>query len=46
VKLLIVEDDESVTRFLKQAATEAGYAVQVVDDGLVALQTAKRCRLM
>jgi DNA-binding response OmpR family regulator len=36
MKVLIVEDDESVSRFLKQATTEAGYAPQVVGDGLAA----------
>lgn len=40
MKVLIVEDDESVARFLKQATMEAGYAVEVCDDGLRALQTA------
>ncbi|MBV9468738.1 MAG: response regulator transcription factor [Abitibacteriaceae bacterium] len=41
MNVLIVEDDESVARFLKQAAGEAGYVVQVVHDGLVALNTAQ-----
>jgi DNA-binding response OmpR family regulator len=41
MKILIVEDDESVARFLKQATQEAGYAVEMVEDGLLALQTAK-----
>lgn len=41
MKVLIVEDDESVARFLKQATTEAGYATEVIDDGLQALQMAK-----
>ena len=41
MKVLIVEDDESVARFLTQATLEAGYAVEVVDDGLLALHTAK-----
>lgn len=41
MKILIVEDDESVARFLKQATQEAGYTVETVDDGLLALQTAK-----
>lgn len=41
MKILIVEDDESVARFLKQATQEAGYTVEAVDDGLLALQTVK-----
>jgi DNA-binding response OmpR family regulator len=41
VKVLIVEDDESVARFLKQATLEAGYTAEVIEDGLQALQTAK-----
>ena len=41
MKVLIVEDDTSVARFLKQAATEAGYSVQVEGDGLDALDTAR-----
>jgi DNA-binding response OmpR family regulator len=41
VNLLIVEDDDSVARFLKQATTEAGYSAQVVGDGLDALDAAK-----
>jgi len=41
MNVLIVEDDESVARFLKQAVSEAGYAAQVVGDGLVALDAAQ-----
>lgn len=41
MNVLIVEDDNSVARFLKQAMTEAGYSPQVVSDGLDALDTAK-----
>lgn len=33
VKLLIVEDDRSVSRFLRQAAEEAGYVVETAEDG-------------
>ena len=44
MNVLIVEDDASVARFLKQAMTEAGYSPQVVDDGLDALNTAKAIR--
>src|SRR5579859_285296 len=40
VNVLIVEDDESVARFLKQATTEAGYVAQVIGDGAEALETA------
>ena len=40
MNVLIVEDDESVARFLDQAVTEAGYAAQGVADGLSALETA------
>ena len=41
MNILIVEDDESVASFLKQATTEAGYAPQLVDDGLDALEMAR-----
>ena len=40
MNVLIVEDDESVARFLDQAVTEAGYAAQVVGDGVSAVETA------
>jgi DNA-binding response OmpR family regulator len=40
LNLLIVEDDESVARFLRQATAEAGYVSQVVSDGQTALETA------
>jgi len=33
LRILIVEDDASVARFLKQALSEAGYAAIVVEDG-------------
>ncbi|MCE1246789.1 MAG: response regulator transcription factor [Firmicutes bacterium] len=41
MNILIVEDDESVARFLKQATTEAGYRPQVVSDGIDAFNTAR-----
>jgi DNA-binding response OmpR family regulator len=41
MNVLIVEDDDSVARFLKQAMTEAGYGPQVVGDGLDALALAR-----
>lgn len=41
MNILIVEDDDSVARFLKQAVTEAGYTAQVAGDGLDALQLAQ-----
>jgi two-component system OmpR family response regulator len=41
MNLLIVEDDESVASFLKQATMEAGYAPLLVDDGLDALAMAR-----
>jgi len=37
---LIVEDDESVARFLKQALSEAGYVAEVVRDGNGAIDIA------
>jgi len=40
VKVLIVEDDRSVARFLRQAASEAGYAVEVADTGPQGLELA------
>ena len=40
MKVLIVEDNSAVARLLDQAVAEAGYAPQVVGDGLVALETA------
>lgn len=41
MKVLIVEDDESVARFLKQATAEAGYTVEARSDGVDAVHTAK-----
>ncbi len=41
MNLLIVEDDQSVARLLRQAAAEAGYSVQYTADGSEALA---RCR--
>ncbi len=41
MNVLIVEDDESVARFLRQALSEAGYVVELVMDGLTALDRAK-----
>ncbi len=40
MNILIVEDDDSVARFLKQAVSEAGYAPLVVGNGLLGLQHA------
>ena len=44
MKVLVVEDDLSVSRFMAQAATEAGYAVQTESDGLKAFQSAQEGR--
>lgn len=41
MNVLIVEDDESVARLLKQATMEAGYSPQVVGDGQEALGIAR-----
>ncbi len=41
VNALIVEDDDSVARFLKQALTEAGYAARVAEDGVTAYELAR-----
>jgi DNA-binding response OmpR family regulator len=41
MNLLIVEDDESVASFLKQATVEAGFVPQLADDGLDALEMAQ-----
>ena len=41
MNVLIVEDDVSVARFLRQAISEAGYKPAVVTDGHAALQEAK-----
>ena len=41
MKILIVEDDASVARFLKQAGDEAGYAPLVIENGIVALKAAQ-----
>jgi len=40
MKVLIVEDDESVARFLKKALTECGYTIEVVYDGEQACEKA------
>src|SRR5689334_105421 len=44
MNVLIVEDNASVGRFLRQAMTESGYAVQVVRDGVLAFDTAVHTR--
>jgi len=41
LKVLIVEDDESVSRFIRQALTEAGYVAFVAEDGAVGYACAK-----
>jgi DNA-binding response OmpR family regulator len=40
VRLLIVEDEPGVAGFLQQGLTEAGYAVDVVHDGIAGLEYA------
>lgn len=40
MRVLIVEDDDSVARFLKQATREAGYSPMVVDNGADAFHLA------
>lgn len=42
MNVLIVEDDESVARFLNQAMTEAGFAPRVAGEGLSALEIARQ----
>ena len=39
--VLIVEDDESVARFLEQAVTEAGYSAESCADGILASEKAE-----
>jgi DNA-binding response OmpR family regulator len=41
MKVLIVEDEVTVARFVKQACEEAGYSTTCATDGLEALQLAK-----
>ena len=41
MKILIVEDDESVSGFIRQALTEAGYAARVAEDGISGLAQGK-----
>jgi DNA-binding response OmpR family regulator len=41
MKALIVEDDESVVRFLRQAMVETGCTVETTDNGLQALEIAR-----
>ena len=41
MKVLIVEDEPGVSRFLSQACGEAGYGVQVESDGARAIQVAQ-----
>ena len=41
MNVLVVEDDESVARFLGQALSEAGYMVERVPDGLTGLERAR-----
>lgn len=42
MKVLIVEDDESVARFIVQAVMEAGYSAHTVPDGLRAFNLAEK----
>lgn len=42
-RILIVEDDESVARFLQQALEESGYQVERCGDGRTALEMAAGC---
>lgn len=42
IRVLIVEDEAGVARFLKQAATEAGYGTEVLADGLSAVERASK----
>jgi DNA-binding response OmpR family regulator len=44
IKVLIVEDDDSVARFLRQAIGEAGYLVELAGDGTRALELAQTTR--
>ena len=44
MNVLIVEDDVSVARFLRQAIAEAAYSPTVVSDGIVALEHARSMR--
>ena len=44
MQLLIVEDDASVARFLRQAVEEAGHIATVIADGALALERAKSQR--
>jgi len=41
MNILVVEDDDSVARFLERAMTEAGYAAQLANDGSAALDMAR-----
>jgi len=41
MNVLVVEDDESVARFLGQALREAGYMVELASDGQTGLEQAK-----
>jgi len=45
MNVLIVEDEPSVARFLKQAASEAGYTVRAAADGSDALRVAREADL-
>ncbi len=40
MSVLIVEDDDSVSRFLSQAMAEAGYRIEIADNGLRAMERA------
>lgn len=44
MNVLIVEDESTVARFLKQACEEAGYVTTVVENGLEAVRQAKASR--
>ena len=41
-RVLIVEDEEAIAGFIRQGLTEAGFVVDVADDGLKGFELAKR----
>ena len=44
INVLIVEDDDSVARFLQQALTEAGYSTRMAQDGATAFELGRGIR--
>ncbi|HEY0735069.1 MAG TPA: response regulator, partial [Herpetosiphonaceae bacterium] len=44
VRILVVDDEPTITEFLETGLTYEGYTVRTIDDGLAAIATAREFR--